>query len=179
MNGLAVVWNTVQEHDGTVTVSSTAQGSMFKLFFPALDGGREKAIVQKPVEQENLNGNGECIMVVDDEAHLLDIAERMLSHLGYEVVCMGSGEEAVFYLQTRSVDLVILDMVMDPGISGRQTYERILTLHPGQKAILASGFSENDEVKAVLHAGAGAFIKKPYTMKKLGQTVQQVLTNSG
>jgi len=173
--GLAVVWNTIQEHGGVVTVSSSARGSVFSLYLPAVEGeGQGQA--QDVLEEAHVpRGNGERILVVDDEAHLLDIASRMLSHLGYEVVCKGSGEEAVAWLQDREVDLVLLDMVMEPGMNGRQTFEQIVRLHPGQKALIASGFSENEEVQAALAAGAGGFMKKPYTMEKLARMVQKVL----
>jgi len=170
--GLAVVWNTVQEHAGAVTVTSNEQGTSFTLFFPAVT---DHIIEQEPATQPTFKGNGEKILVVDDESHLLDIAEAMLTHLGYDVVCVGSGEEAVDYLRDHQVDLVILDMIMEPGINGRQTYERIIRMHPGQKAVIASGFSESDDVRAVLQFGAGGFIKKPYSIKELGRTVQETL----
>ncbi len=170
--GLAVVWNTVQEHDGAVTVTSSEQGTTFALFFPAVENS---LTAQEPVPKPTLAGNGETILVVDDETQLLDIAEAMLDHLGYNVVCVHSGEEAVEYLNSRQVDLVILDMLMEPGINGRQTYEQIVRIHPGQKAIIASGFSESEDVQAVLQSGAGAFIKKPYSMEELGRAVQNAL----
>ncbi len=66
-------------------------------------------------------------------------------------------------------------MMMDPGMNGRQTYEEITKLFPAQKAIIASGFSENDDVKAVLQIGIGGFIKKPYSMDQLGRAVKEAL----
>ena len=61
---------------------------------------------------------------------------------------------------------------MDPGIDGLETYRRILELHPGQKAIIASGFSETIRVKEAQRLGAGQYIKKPYTLEKIGLTVK-------
>jgi two-component system cell cycle sensor histidine kinase/response regulator CckA len=66
-------------------------------------------------------------------------------------------------------------MLMDPGMNGRQTYEEILKLNPDQKAVIASGFSESDDIKEVLELGAGVFIKKPYSMAKLGRAVKEAL----
>ncbi|OQY06547.1 MAG: hypothetical protein B6I22_05055 [Desulfobacteraceae bacterium 4572_123] len=86
-----------------------------------------------------------------------------------------SGEEAVEYLQENSVDLVLLDMIMDPGINGRETYERIIKIHPGQKAVIISGFADTDEVKKARRAGAGQYIKKPVTLEKLGLAVKEEL----
>lgn len=105
----------------------------------------------------------------------INIACRMLENLAYRADSVSSGEAAVSYLQNNSADLIVLDMLMDPGINGQQTYRQILELFPTQKAIIASGFSESDAVKATLKLGAGGFIKKPYSMEKLGQTVGKEL----
>lgn len=66
-------------------------------------------------------------------------------------------------------------MIMDPGINGRQTYEQIIKIHPGQKAVIASGLSENDEVKKIQELSAGPFVKKPYIIGQIGLAVQQTL----
>ena len=172
--GLTIVWNTLKEHNGTVTVTSSDQGTSFMLFFPV----SEEAVAEPELtKKETLQGNGEKILVVDDESHLRDIAYRILDAIGYNVALTSSGEEAVAYLQDHRVDLVLLDMLMEPGINGRQTYEQIIKLHSGQKAIIASGFSESKDVKATLQLGAGGFIKKPYSMDQLGRTVKKVLNN--
>jgi len=79
-------------------------------------------------------------------------------------------------LSDQSVDLVILDMIMDPGIDGLETYIRILESHPNQRAIIASGFSETDRVREAQRMGAGIYVKKPYTLEKLGVAVRKALT---
>ncbi len=86
-----------------------------------------------------------------------------------------SGGEAIEYLKTNTVDILLLDMIMDDGMGGYETYKRILEIHPGQKAIIASGFSETDRVKQALKLGAGAYIKKPYLMKTLGKAIRSEL----
>jgi two-component system cell cycle sensor histidine kinase/response regulator CckA len=78
-----------------------------------------------------------------------------------------SGEEAIDYLKINSTDLLVLDMIMDPGIDGLETYKKILELHPGQKAIIASGFSETDMVKDAQRLGAGKYLKSLIPWKKL------------
>ena len=90
----------------------------------------------------------------------------MLKELGYSVASVASGEEAVEYLGTNKVDLLVLDMIMDPGLDGLDTYTKIIEIHPGQKAIIASGFSETDRAKALQGLGAGAYIRKPFLLKK-------------
>ncbi|MEE9497481.1 MAG: response regulator, partial [Desulfobacterales bacterium] len=74
-----------------------------------------------------------------------------------------------------SADLIVLDMIMDPGIDGLETYKKILKLHPGQKTIIASGYSESDRVKEAQKIGAGAYIKKPYLIEKFGRAVKKEL----
>jgi DNA-binding NtrC family response regulator len=123
----------------------------------------------------NLQGKGEKILVVDDEPQQRNLSRSMLEILGYTVVCKDSGENALLYLQNHRVDLVLLDMLMDPGINGRQTYEQMIKINPGQKAIIASGFSESDDVKAALALGAGGFIQKPYSIDQLGRAIKEVL----
>ena len=99
----------------------------------------------------------------------------MLTELGYQVSSASSGEEAVEFLQVYSVDLLVLDMIMEPGIDGLETYTRILRDHPAQKAIIASGFSETDRVRKAQILGAGPYLRKPYTLEKLGVAVKEEL----
>ena len=95
--------------------------------------------------------------------------------LGYFATSVSSGEEAVGYIKNNSADLLVLDMIMDPGIDGLETYKRILGLRPGQKAIIASGVSETDRVREAQELGAGKYIKKPYTLEKIGIAVKEEL----
>ena len=78
-------------------------------------------------------------------------------------------------MKDNAADLLVLDMIMDPGIDGLDAYRKILELHPGQKAIIASGFSETDRVKKAQRLGAGTYIKKPYTLEKIGRAVKEEL----
>ena len=120
-------------------------------------------------------GRGETILVVDDVEEQRKIAASMLKELGYSVVSVSSGEEAVEYLKTNKVGLLLLDMIMDPGMDGLDTYKKILEIRPGQKVIIASGFSETDRVKEVQNLGAGAYLKKPFLLEKIGLAVKEEL----
>jgi signal transduction histidine kinase/CheY-like chemotaxis protein len=171
--GLAIVWNTVQEHDGGITVHSDKQGTCFELYFPVT---REKlSTSSNGINVGQLKGNGELILVVDDEKQQRDIADKMLSILGYLVETVASGKEAVAFVTRKKVDLVILDMIMDPGINGRRTYEQMIRIRPKQRALIASGFSENIEVEKAQKLGAGSFLRKPYTIEQLGIAVKKNL----
>ena len=94
---------------------------------------------------------------------------------GYTPVMANSGEEAVTYLTNHCVDLIILDMIMDPGMDGLDTYRKIIEMHPAQKAVIASGYAENERVKTMQKLGAGTYIRKPYTIEKLAQTIREAL----
>ena len=99
----------------------------------------------------------------------------MLSRLGYQVASAPDGADAVAHMQANTIDLLVLDMVMPPGIDGLETYRRILDRHPGQKAIIASGYAPSDRVKAMQEMGDGEYIRKPYTLEKIGLAVRREL----
>jgi PAS domain S-box-containing protein len=172
--GLAVVWGTVKDHHGHIdVVSEKEHGCTFTLYFPV---SREPlAEKQEFVPLKQYLGQGESILVVDDVQEQRELAESMLHSIGYNVVSVSSGEEAVTYIKSHDVDLVVLDMIMDPGIDGLETYRRIIEVKPKQKAIIVSGFSETDRVKQALQLGAGAYIRKPYLMEKIGVAIKNEL----
>jgi DNA-binding NarL/FixJ family response regulator len=78
-------------------------------------------------------------------------------------------------MQENTADLLVLDMIMNPGIDGLETYKKILEFHPRQKAIIASGFSESKQVKGAQKMGAGSYLKKPYSFETIGLAVKAEL----
>jgi CheY-like chemotaxis protein len=112
---------------------------------------------------------------VDDVAEQREIAAAMLTKLGYRTEAVSSGEAAVDHVSHRSVDLLLLDMVMDPGIDGLDTYQRILEIHPGQKAVIASGYAETARIRQAQRLGPVAYLKKPYGLEKLAEVVSAAL----
>jgi CheY-like chemotaxis protein len=168
--GMAVVWGTVKDHRGYIDLQSVeGEGTMFTLFFPVTREILGANQTDAPVAA--CNGQGETILIVDDVAQQRQIASLMLKRLGYCVDSVPNGEAAVEYIKSNSADLIVLDMIMDPGIDGLETYKKIIRHKPGQKAIIASGFSETWRVKEAQRLGAGAYVKKPYTIDKIGQAV--------
>jgi len=172
--GMAVVWGTIQDHKGYINVESTeGKGTIFELYFPVTREVIAKETSSIPTK--DYMGNGETILVVDDIREQREIASSVLNKLGYSVATVSSGEEAIQYMKGNSVDLIVLDMIMDPGINGYETYKEIIKTHPNQKAIIASGFSETDDVKKAQKLGVGKYIKKPYTFEKIGMAVKDEL----
>ncbi|MEN8757801.1 MAG: response regulator, partial [Desulfobacterales bacterium] len=172
--GMAVVWGTVKDQKGFIDVQSTkGKGTCFKLYFPASANSAGK---KEPVENgEMFRGDGESILVVDDVKEQREIAGNILTELGYGVVTAQSGEKAIEYLKSKSVDLVILDMIMDPGIDGYETYRIISEMIPNQKVIIASGYSDSDRLKKTQQIGARAFIRKPYSIETIAKIVDNEL----
>ncbi len=171
--GLAVVWNVMQDHNGYIDVISDERGTTFRLYFPIT---RETPWEEDPsFPIDAYKGNGEMVLVVDDVESQRDISCRMLKVLGYETKAISSGEGAVEYFKENSADLILLDMIMEPGINGRETYERIAALRPKQKALIVSGFAQTDEIKAAQRLGAGKYLKKPLTLQALGMAVKEEL----
>lgn len=172
--GMTVVWGTVKDLNGYIDIQSVeGQGSQFSLYFPATR--QIIAPVESSSSIESLAGNGEMILVVDDVQRQRQIASEMLQRLGYVVEKVSSGEAAIEYLENNTADLIVLDMIMEPGIDGLETYQRVLQIAPQQKAIITSGYSENDLVKEAQRRGAGEYVKKPYTLSEIGVAVRQEL----
>jgi CheY-like chemotaxis protein len=163
----------MQDHHGYVDVKSDKNGTTFELYFPITRDEIADKDLSIPIK--DYKGDGETILVVDDVESQRDISCKMLDKLGYKTKAVSSGEEAVEYIKENTVDLLLLDMIMDPGINGRETYERIINIHPNQKAIIASGFAETDDVKAAQKLGAGKYIKKPLTLEMIGPAVKEEL----
>jgi CheY-like chemotaxis protein len=172
--GLSVVWCTVKDHQGYVNVQSEeGKGSTFTLYFPVT---REEITAERAAANiSEYMGRGEAVLVVDDVRDQRDLAAEMLRNLNYRVESVSSGEEAIAYVKEHPVDLMILDMIMDPGMDGLDTYRSVLEIRPKQKVIIVSGFSETERVSTAQALGAGAYVRKPYILARLGLAVRTEL----
>jgi signal transduction histidine kinase/ActR/RegA family two-component response regulator len=172
--GLTLVWGTVKDHEGYIDVDSVMEkGTTFTLYFPAALQIQENK--NHVISIQELSGQGERILVIDDMEEQRDLAAKILTSLGYSPVTVPGGEEAIEYLKSHSVDLALIDMIMYPGIDGLETYKEILKIHPGQKAIIVSGFSETGHVKDAQELGVGEYVKKPYQIERIGLAIKTEL----
>ncbi|MBU1567601.1 MAG: response regulator [Proteobacteria bacterium] len=173
--GLTVVWGTVEDHNGAIGIDSTlGQGTTITVYLPVCHDEPQTTLLETQPHAE-LQGNGETVLVIDDIGHQREIACAILKRLNYKPAAVKSGEEAITFLRTTKIDLMVLDMIMDGGLDGLETYRKALEFDPGQKAIIVSGFSETDRVIETQRLGAGTCIKKPYKLEELGMAVKQEL----
>ena len=172
--GMTVVWGTVKDHEGYIDIeSAVGKGTTFTLYFPAKAGKPTSIQAMEPAAQGM--ARGESILIVDDVREQREIASKMIAELGYSVEAVSSGEEAIAYLNKSPVDLLILDMCMEPGMDGLDTYREALKLRPGQRAIITSGYAETQRVKETQELGAGACIRKPFFIDTIGAAVRAEL----
>jgi len=173
--GMSVVWSTIKDHHGYIDVESReGWGSIFKVFFPVT---REEPLTHDlECTIDEIKGNGEQLLIIDDDENQREIASMYLQKLNYKTTTVDGGEAAIEYVKSNAVDLVVLDMIMDPGIDGLQTYKEITILQPGIKAVIASGFSETSRVREAQRLGAGEYIRKPYTLQKIGLAIKKTFT---
>jgi PAS domain S-box-containing protein len=171
--GLSVVYGIVKSLGGDVGVkSSPGRGARFEVVLPCR--WAEEGLVERQVE-EAARGQGELILLVDDEKVLRDLGKDILESQGYRVTTAASGEEALDYLrEARDVALVILDVVM-PGLGGNETYRRLRGLDRSIPVLFSSGLTAEQSVRDVLEQGAAGFIPKPYGIGELTRAVSTVL----
>ncbi|MBN1581866.1 MAG: response regulator [Anaerolineae bacterium] len=171
--GLAIVHGVVHDHKGRIDLrTEVGKGSEFIIYLPITIES-----IQIGEKDHDYRGN-ETVLVIDDLENQRQLATRLLTSLGYRVTAVTNGRAAIEYLQKNSVDILVLDMIMDDGFDGLDTYREIAKRHPGQKAIIASGFSETDRVKEAQRLGAGPFVKKPYTLDNIGQAIRQAFSGN-
>jgi PAS domain S-box-containing protein len=173
--GLSVVHGIVKDHKGYIDLHSKInQGTTFSLYFPVC---RDE--IQEAEPQADISGT-ETVMVVDDDPLQTDVSSRVLKKLGYRVISAQSGEEALEMMRSRQASqnfpaIVVLDMMMGPGIDGADTFREMKAINPKQKAIILSGYVESDRVTLAQSLGAGAYIRKPVTIEKLGKALRNEL----
>ena len=174
--GMAIVWGTIQDHGGFIDVRSIPErGTVVDIFLPLTT--RE---VTRPFPIKGFSeyqGRGELILVVDDLLTQREINRHLLERLGYRTREFPSGEEVLEFLQENRADLVLLDMIMEGGMDGLETYRRIKKLKPDQKVIILSGYADSNRIEEARLLGIHTFLKKPCGLETLGTALHHALSD--
>jgi PAS domain S-box-containing protein len=172
--GLAMVYGIVKGHDGYIECESEpGKGTLFRTYLPAV----EQLVEEETAEVKELpRGGTETILLADDEASLRDLAKRVLSRFGYTVLTAPDGEGALdlYRAKKERIHLVILDLIM-PGMGGLRCLEEILRINPDAKAVIATGYHQEDSCMAAHGGQARGFIRKPYDINELVLEVRRAL----
>ena len=171
--GLASAYGIIKNHGGMITVDSeVGHGTTFTIYLPL--SGQE--VPQEEAREEGLIKGNETILLIDDEAMILDVGQAMLKKLGYQVISADNGEKAleVVRQEGRRIDLVILDLIM-PGMDGGATFDRIRELVPELPVIIASGYAMDGKAADILARGGNGFMQKPFTIRELSKKVREVI----
>jgi PAS domain S-box-containing protein len=175
--GLAIVYSIIQKHDGHITVQSEPDiGTTVSIFLPAsLDQHR-----QVDEKDETLPDRHYQIMVVDGEEMLLNIARRMLIHLGHECICVKNSMEAIeiykhLWKTGTPVDGVIVDLTIPGGMGGKETAGAIYDINPEARIIVSSGYTNDPVMIDFDEYGFCAAIAKPFDMTELRDILNSVI----
>lgn len=171
--GLSIVWNAVHDHNGHIEVESRDRKTRFDVYLPVTP-------VSAPEQQDlmtldDFSGSGEKILIVEDMETQRKITYNMIRRLGYHPVAVSSGETAVAAARSEKFDLVVLDMILDNGMNGYQTYQHLLTVDPQLKAVITSGYAVTRDVTSSQKLGAGSYVKKPFTLEQIGLAIKKEL----
>lgn len=172
--GLAMVYGIVQNHDGFIRIESeVGKGTTFRVYLPSLDAQAVTSVSMST--QPAISGRGQ-ILVVDDHNVVRSITAKMLQSLGYGVITARDGVEAVEYYREHwsDIDLAIVDMIM-PRMGARECLHHFKLINPEVRAVLSTGYVNNNAVQEILNEGMCGFIQKPYQINQLSNIVAQAL----
>jgi two-component system cell cycle sensor histidine kinase/response regulator CckA len=171
--GLASVYGIIKNHNGFINVySAKGKGTTFNIYLPAF----EKKALKAGERGEKLLRGTETLLLVDDEDMIIDVCCKVVTKLGYNVLTVKSGKEAIeIYKENRDrIHMVILDMIM-PTMSGAETYDKLKEINPDVKVLLSSGYNINGQVAEILDRGCNGFIQKPFNMADLSKKIREIL----
>jgi signal transduction histidine kinase len=176
--GLATVYGIVKQHSGWIDVESQAgAGTTFRIFLPATSKTVSESTEGTTITVKPVRGGHETILVVEDEPVLRDLAQLILQDCGYRVLDASSGVDALTVWQRHqgAVDLLLTDMIMPDGLSGKDLADSLLSAKPNLKIIFTSGYNVEDIRAEMNGKNSSRFLQKPYSRSTLAQAVRECL----
>ncbi len=171
--GLASAYGIIKNHGGVIKVySEKGEGTVFNIYLP----GSDKEVSEREKGTGELTKGTETVLLVDDESITVDVGKELLEELGYKVMAVKSGAEAIdlYEKHAEEIDLVILDMIM-PNMDGGETFERLRETDPNVKVLLSSGYSLDRRAQQILDRGCRGFLQKPFKLTGLSQKIREIL----
>jgi signal transduction histidine kinase/CheY-like chemotaxis protein len=174
--GLATVYGIVKQNKGYISAhSELGRGSTFAIYLPRITGRDVETVVQSPAE--TALGDNETVLLVEDDIAMLQLAERLLTQLGYRVVAAKSPLAAITQAEMHpgKIDLLVTDVIM-PELNGRDLATRLRHLFPGLRVLFMSGYTANIVFQRGIQAEEDFLLQKPFSKKELAAKVKEVLT---
>ena len=171
--GLASAYGIIKNHGGIINArSEIGFGTTFDIYLPVI----EKMVEDEFSSEKTISKGTETVLLVDDEDMIIDVGQALLTKLGYRVIGVNSGKEAVavIHRQGYGIDLVILDMIM-PNMDGGKTFDRIRDICPQIPVLLSSGYAMNGQAEKIMNRGCDGFIQKPFSAYELSQKIRKIL----
>jgi len=172
--GLASAYGIIKNHGGIITVESKQnRGTTISFYLPA----SEKTVIEEEVHEEKISAGSETVLLIDDEAMIIDVSVQMLKKMGYEVLTAQNGREAIdtFKRNSDKVAIVILDLIM-PSMGGGEVYERLKEIDSNVKVLLSSGYSIDGQAAEILNRGCDGFIQKPFKLNELSHKLRDIIS---
>ena len=174
--GLATVYGMVKQSGGDIWVySEPGHGTTFKLYFPRVTEPVSPGLSEDP--EPPRHEGGETVMLVEDEAQVRDLTERMLKQLGYSVLAAAHGKEAMDVSRAHpgKISLLVTDVVM-PNMSGKQVADALLSSRPGLRVLYLSGYADNTVVHHGVLDSNVDFLSKPFSREALARKIREILS---
>ena len=172
--GMASVYGIIKNHEGYIHLSSEpGKGTSVIIYLPR---SRNGSLINTSTTESMLAKGSGTILLVDDEAHVVEITRQMIEIMGYDVLTATSGAEAIdLYRDNRHhIDLVLLDIIM-PNMGGEETFIKLKEINPKVRVLVATGYSLSQKADNLRKLGCKGFIQKPYQMNALSMKIKAII----
>ncbi len=181
--GLAIVNSIILKHNGYIYVNSELEkGTQFVIYLPAVENALDKKNHSNNPTASNIEKRSVNILIMDDDQLVLDVTTRILKKLGHTVVSCTNGNEAIdAYKQAiesaSGFDIVIMDLTIPGGMGGQEANQELLKIDPLATVVVSSGYSNDPVLANFRDFGFKAIVTKPYTLEKIKQVIDNVLSS--